>query len=54
MSKEKSWFGKDSSNNKDGILSSAGNGAKKVVTVVGAGILCSMGFSAFKSASTGN
>ena len=49
--KETSWFGNRKSNSKDGVLTKAGKGVVVVGTVVGASILCGMGFSAFKSAS---
>jgi len=49
--KEQSWFGGKREKDKDGFLSKAGKGVLVVGTVIGAGILCGMGFEAFRGAS---
>lgn len=50
--KEQSWFGegKRDKGSGDGVLTKAGKGVVVVGTVIGAGILCGMGFSAFENA----
>uniref|UniRef100_A0A6M3LVC7 Uncharacterized protein n=1 Tax=viral metagenome TaxID=1070528 RepID=A0A6M3LVC7_9ZZZZ len=47
---EFSWFG-NGKQSKDNIIKQTGSGIVKVGTIVGAGILVGMGFSAFKDAS---
>ncbi len=49
--KEQSWFGNKREKSGEGFLSKAGKGVVIVSTVVGAGILCGMGFEAFRGAS---
>lgn len=48
-----SLFGGDRSD-KENLLKKTGDGIIKVGTIIGAGVLLGMGFSAFKGASEGN
>lgn len=48
--KDLSWFGEKSNREKNGVVNKVGKGIITVGVVVGAGILCGMGFHAFESA----